>query len=455
MQTLLVANRGEIALRIVRAAQELGIRSVAVCSEVDVDSLHVEHADSHVVIGPASATKSYLNVDALLAAAEEAGADSVHPGYGFLSENAEFAQRVIDAGLTWVGPAPEAIRQMGDKAAARAAAERADVPTVPGSDGPVSGLDEAREVAETVGYPLAIKASAGGGGRGIRIVANPEELAAQVPVAQAEAKAAFGSGEVYLERFVARAKHIEVQVIGDGTRAIHFGERECSLQRRRQKVIEEAPAPGLPDSVREELTASAVRLAERVGYSGAGTVEYLYDPAIQEFFFIEMNTRIQVEHPVTEMITGHDLVKEQLLIAAGNALSITQDDVQFTGHSIEARLNAENPDFDFLPSPGHLDVFRMPGGPFVRVDSGFEAGRGVPPFYDSMLAKIIVWGRDRDEALSRLARALDEVEVQGIATTVAFKRRLLDLPEVRSGDYHTTYLEDMLRAEGSSDKEAT
>ena len=368
VQTLLVANRGEIALRIVRAAQELGIRSVAVCSEVDVDSLYVEHADSHVVIGPASATKSYLNVDALLAAAEEAGADSVHPGYGFLSENAEFAQRVIDAGLTWVGPAPEAIRQMGDKAAARAAAERADVPTVTGSDGPVSGLDEAREVAETVGYPLAIKASAGGGGRGIRIVANPEELAAQVPVAQAEAKAAFGSGEVYLERFVARAKHIEVQVIGDGTRAIHFGERECSLQRRRQKVIEEAPAPGLPDSVREELTASAVRLAERVGYSGAGTVEYLYDPATEEFFFIEMNTRIQVEHPVTEMITGHDLVKEQLLIAAGNALSITQDDVQFTGHSIEARLNAENPDFDFLPSPGHLDVFRMPGGPFVRVD---------------------------------------------------------------------------------------
>lgn len=455
MQKVLIANRGEIAIRVARAARELGISSVAVCSEVDLAALHAEVADEHVVIGPAAASKSYLNVEALLAAAADTGADAVHPGYGFLAENADFAQRVIDAGLTWIGPSPEAIRTMGDKAAARATAERAGVPTVPGSDGAVADAQTAREVAESVGYPIAIKAAAGGGGRGIRVVADAEELLAQLPVAQAESRAAFGSAEVYLERFVPNARHIEVQVLGDGERAVHLGERECSMQRRRQKIIEEAPAPGLPDHVRDAMTAAAVRLAEGVAYTGAGTVEYLYDPATEEFFFIEMNTRIQVEHPVTEVVTGHDLVRAQLKIAGGEAISYRQEDVRVDGHAIEVRINAEDPDLGFLPSPGHLAIFRLPGGPFVRVDSGFESGRSVPPFYDSLLAKVIVWGRSRAEARSRMARALDEFEVRGVATTTAFQRRLLDLPEFRSGGYHTTFLEEFLQAEADSSQTPT
>lgn len=441
---LLIANRGEIAIRIARAARELGIETVAACSEADVGARHTEIADDFVVIGPAAATQSYLNVEAMLSAAERVGADGVHPGYGFLAENAEFAQAVVDAGMTWVGPSAEAIRLMGDKAAARASAERAGVPTVPGSDGPVADVDAALSAAHDVGYPMAIKAAAGGGGRGIRIVANDEELRRQLPVAQAEAQAAFGSAEVYLERFLARARHIEVQVFGDGKNFIHMGERECSMQRRRQKVIEEAPAPGLPGQVRDAMTAAAVRLAELVEYSGAGTVEFLYEPDSGDFFFIEMNTRIQVEHPVTEMIVGHDLVQEQLQVAAGMPLSLTQESHAPRGHAIEIRLNAEDPAFGFMPSPGTLAVFRMPGGPFVRVDSGFDAGNQVTPFYDSLLAKIIVWGMTREEALARLRRALNEVKVHGVATTVDFHREMLDVPEFQQGTYHTTFLESWL-----------
>jgi acetyl-CoA carboxylase biotin carboxylase subunit len=441
MHKLLIANRGEIAIRVIRAARELGIRTVAVCSETDQGALHVRSADEHVVIGPAAASQSYLDAAAVLAAAAQVGADAVHPGYGFLSERADFAEAVLGAGMIWVGPSPEAIRLMGDKAQARATAAKAGVPTVPGSDGPVSDVAAGLAAAEQVGYPVAMKAAAGGGGRGIRVVGNAEELAAALPVAHAEAAAAFGNSDVYIERFVPAARHIEVQVFGDGKNFVHLGERECSMQRRRQKVIEEAGAPGLPAAVRDAMTSAAVRLAETVAYSGAGTVEFLYDPAREDFFFIEMNTRIQVEHPVTELVVGRDLVQEQLKVASGAPLSFSQHDVVFRGHAIEVRLNAENPDMGFMPSPGTLAVLRMPGGPFVRIDSGVEAGSQVSPFYDSLLAKVIVWGPSRDEAVARMRRALDEVEVHGVATTVGFLREVLDVPEFVAGSYHTTFLE--------------
>ncbi|MBQ0984675.1 acetyl-CoA carboxylase biotin carboxylase subunit [Streptomyces sp. F63] len=444
MRKLLVANRGEIAVRVIRAARELGVRTVAVCSEADAEALHVRMADEHVVIGPAPAARSYLDADAVVAAAVRLRADAVHPGYGFLSEHAAFARQVIDAGMTFVGPSPDAIHLMGDKALARSTAARAGVPTVPGSDGPVTGLDSALETAGHVGYPIAVKAAAGGGGRGIRIARSPAELREALPLAQAEAKAAFGNGEVYLERFVHDARHIEVQVFGDGERFVHLGERDCSLQRRRQKVVEEACAPNLPARVRREMTDAAVSLAAAVSYSGAGTVEFLYDSARQEFFFIEMNTRIQVEHPVTEMVTGRDLVREQLTVAAGAPLSFTQEQVELRGHALEFRLNAEDPGAGFMPSPGAITVMRMPGGPFVRVDSGCEQGGQVSPFYDSLIAKLIVWGDTREAALARARRALDEVEVRGVATTAPFLRSLVDLPEFTEANYHTTFLESWM-----------
>ncbi|HET7399124.1 MAG TPA: acetyl-CoA carboxylase biotin carboxylase subunit [Intrasporangium sp.] len=445
MHKLLIANRGEIAVRIARAARELGITTVAACSEADTDAVSVRYADERVVIGPAPAGQSYLNVEALLGAARQVSADAVHPGYGFLSENADFAERVESEGMTWVGPSPHAIRLMGDKARARSTAQQVGVPTVAGSDGPVADPDAAREAAATVGFPVAIKAAAGGGGRGIRVVGSDEELESQLPVAQAEARAAFGSPDVYIERFVPRARHIEVQVFGDGTNFIHMGTRDCSMQRRRQKVIEEAGELGLPEHVERGMTAAAVSLAEAVKYCGAGTVEFLYDAERAEFAFIEMNTRIQVEHPVTEMVWGFDLVQEQLLVAQGQPLSKFQEEHRPRGHAIEVRLNAEDPHLGFLPSPGPLERFRLPGGPFVRVDSGYEEGGQVPPFYDSLLAKIIVWGATREEAIVRLSRALGEVEVTGVSTTVTFLRQVLDLPEFRTGTYHTRFLEDWMQ----------
>ncbi|WP_433378104.1 acetyl-CoA carboxylase biotin carboxylase subunit [Streptosporangium sp. CA-115845] len=444
MRKLLVANRGEIAVRIIRAARELGISTVAVYSEADQDALHVRLADERVLIGPPAASRSYLNMDAVVTAAVDLGADAVHPGYGFLSERAEFADRVTGAKLLFVGPSAETIRLMGDKARARSAAEEAGVPTVPGSDGPVDGLSQALAAAEKAGYPVAVKAAAGGGGRGIRIVADATELAEALPVAQAEAQAAFGSGLVYIERFVPNARHIEVQVFGDGENFVHLGERECSMQRRRQKVLEEAGAPGLPDHVRTAMADAAVALAKVSGYSGAGTVEFLYDSASEGFYFIEMNTRIQVEHPVTEMVTGRDLVREQLTVASGDPLSFCQADIEFRGHAIEVRLNAENPDFGFMPSPGVLSAMRMPGGPFVRIDSGFGPGSEVSPFYDSLLAKIIVWGDSRRAAIARMARTLDEVEIEGVVTTAGFLREVIDIEEFRDGRYHTTFLEDWM-----------
>lgn len=444
--TLLVANRGEIAVRVIRAARELGLRTVAVYSEADRDALHVRLADAAVHIGPAQAAKSYLSIDALLAACARSGAQAVHPGYGFLSENAAFADAVRAAGLTFIGPSAESIRAMGDKSNARQAAMAAGVPVVPGSDGLVSDVDAALAAARRIGYPLLIKATAGGGGRGIRICADEAALRQQFPLAQAEAQAAFGNGAAYLERFVERARHIEVQVLGDGREAIHLFERECSLQRRRQKVWEEAPSSALDEATRERLCASAVRLAQAVRYSGAGTLEYLYDEASGEFFFMEMNTRIQVEHPVTEAITGIDLIHEMLRIAAGEPLRWRQQDVQRRGVAIEVRLNAEDPARNFMPHPGQVGQLTWPGGPGVRIDSMLYPGYRVPPYYDSLLAKLIVHAEDRPAALARLSRALDELCIEGPKTTAPLHAALARDAEVAAGRVHTGFLEPWLAA---------
>ena len=447
---LLVANRGEIAVRIVRAAKELGIRTVAVFSEADKDSLGVRLADESICIGPPPAGKSYLSIDAIIDAARRSGAGAIHPGYGFLSENSRFAEAVGAAGLVFVGPTPDAIRTMGDKAAARAAAKAADVPIVPGSDGEVGELDAALAAARSIGFPVMLKASSGGGGRGIRVAPDEAAFEHQFHTAQAEAKAAFGSGALYLERFLHRARHLEVQVLGDGERVVHCFERECSLQRRRQKVWEEAPSPAIDDVTRQALCRSAVRLAERVRYRGAGTLEYLYDEETGEFFFIEMNTRIQVEHPITEMITGIDLVREMIRIAQGETLGLAQADVQMRGAAIEVRINAEDPDRNFRPAPGRIAAVTWPAGPGVRVDSMLYPGYVVPPYYDSLLAKIIVHAETRDLALARLRRALDEFELDGVVTTAGLHKRLARLPEVQAAKFDTGFLERLLTVRAPS-----
>jgi acetyl-CoA carboxylase biotin carboxylase subunit len=454
MRRVLVANRGEIAVRIIRAAHDLGLEAVAVHSEADRAALHVELADHAVEIGPPPAGRSYLDAQAIVAAARESGADCVHPGYGFLAERADFARSVEAAGLAFAGPAPEHIDLMGDKAAARDAARRAGVPTVPGSDGALEDLDAVAAVAGEIGYPVALKAAAGGGGRGIRIVGDEQELAAAHRVAAREAQGAFGDGRLYVERFVQRARHIEVQVLGDGRDVVHLGERECSLQRRRQKVVEEAPAPRLASETREGLHAAAIELCRAVGYRSAGTVEFLVDDVTGEFFFIEMNTRIQVEHPVTELVTGVDLIVEQLRIAGGEPLRLRQEDVESRGCALELRLNAEDPDRDFLPSPGTAGAVRLPAGPWVRVDGWLEAGTTVPPFYDSLLAKLIVWGDDRDACLRRARRALREVSVEGIATTAPLLAQLLDEPWFGEADFHTGALEAWLAARATEESRA-
>ncbi|MBA3953279.1 MAG: acetyl-CoA carboxylase biotin carboxylase subunit [Rubrobacter sp.] len=441
-EKVLVANRGEIALRVVRACQELGVPAVAVYSDADETALHVRHADESVNIGPPAAGKSYLNAERLVEAAKETGADAIHPGYGFLAENAAFAKTVTDAGIKFIGPSAEAIEKLGDKSAARRLAGEADVPVVPGSDN-VSSADEAVATAEEIGYPVMIKAAAGGGGRGIRVAENEEELRESVQAAKREAQSAFGDGTLYLERFLAGPRHVEVQVMADQRgNAIHLFERECSMQRRRQKVLEESPSPGISPEMREKMCEAAVRLAREADYANAGTVEFLVEG--DEFYFIEMNTRIQVEHPVTEMLTGVDLVKEQILVAAGEPLSLKQEDVPFVGHSMEFRVNAEDPDNDFMPSPGEVTFLEVPGGPGVRVDSAMYAGYTIPPFYDSMVGKLIVWALTRDEAISRARRALREYRLEGIKTTIPLHLRLLEDKAFRSGDYHTGYLEELL-----------
>ena len=441
ISTVLVANRGEIALRIVRACRELGLRSVAVYSDADANAAHVRHADDAVHIGKSSATKSYLDPDAVLAAARSSGADAVHPGYGFLSERAAFARAVTDAGLVWVGPPADVIERMGDKAAARAVASAAGVPVVPGS-GELASADDAVAAAAEIGYPVLVKAAAGGGGRGIRPASSDEELRRVVVEAQREAASAFGSDVVYLERALQHPKHIEVQVLADTHgHVVHCFERDCSMQRRRQKVLEEAPAPGLDPDVRTAMCDAAVALARETGYVGAGTVEFLLDPPSGEFFFIEMNTRIQVEHPITELVTGLDLVALQLRVADGEALPFDQDEIACRGAAMEFRVNAEDPADDFLPSPGEVTALELPGGPGVRVDTALAAGDVIPPFYDSMVAKLCVWAPDRDAALARGRRALAEYRVEGVPTTIPLHRRLLDDPTVVSGDYDITFLE--------------
>ncbi|WP_448675997.1 acetyl-CoA carboxylase biotin carboxylase subunit [Delftia acidovorans] len=451
---LLIANRGEIAVRIIRAAKELGLKTVAVYSDADAQSLAVRMADEAVRIGPAHATRSYLSVDAILEAAADSGAGAVHPGYGFLSENAAFAERIEAAGLVFVGPTPHAIRTMGDKAAARAAAMKAGVPTVPGSAGVVTDADSAVALAKGIGYPIMIKASAGGGGRGIRVAHDEAELRQQFATATAEAQAAFGNGEVYLERFIRQARHIEVQILGDGQRVVHCFERECSLQRRRQKVWEEAPSAAISEATRAALCESALRLAHAVAYRGAGTLEYLYDDDTREFFFIEMNTRIQVEHPITEMITGIDLVKEMLRIALGQPLRLQQEDIRLTGAAIEVRINAENAAKNFMPSPGLVSQLVVPGGPGVRFDTMLFPGCTVPAYYDSLLGKLIVHDTDRAGALARMRRALDELQVEGIHTTIPLHRALCEDAGVAQAAFHTGFLETWLAVNPLADAPA-
>ncbi|MFD1245127.1 acetyl-CoA carboxylase biotin carboxylase subunit [Paralysiella testudinis] len=444
IQRLLIANRGEIAVRIIRAARELGIHTIAAHSSADKASLAVRLADEAVEIGPAQAAKSYLNPAAILAAAQATHADAVHPGYGFLAENAAFARAVVEAGLVFVGPDAATIEQMGDKAQARATAQAAGVPVVPGSAGVLRDLAAAERAAEAMGYPLMIKAAAGGGGKGIRVVADAAEFAAAFQAAQREGLGSFGDDGMYLERFIARARHIEVQILGDGHRAVHCFERECSLQRRRQKVFEEAPSPVLDHATRTRLCASAVALAEAVHYRGAGTLEYLYDEASGEFFFIEMNTRIQVEHPITEMVTGVDLLREMLNIAGGAPLSLQQADIHLNGAAIECRINAEDPFNGFAPNIGTISALQWPGGPGVRIDSMLYQGYTVPPFYDSMLAKIIVHDESRPAALRRLQRALQETDIGGLKTTLPLHLALLGSADVHAADYHTGWLEQWL-----------
>jgi len=442
LDKVLVANRGEIALRVIRACQELEIPSVAVYSDADEEALHVRHADEAIHIGPPPAGKSYLNVEALVEAAKETGAEGIHPGYGFLAENASFAAACRDADLTFIGPSAEAIEKMGNKSAARRIALEADVPVVPGSEESASEK-EAVETAGEIGYPVMIKAAAGGGGRGIRVAENEEELRKAVRVARQEAEKAFGDGSLYLEKLLVGPRHVEVQVMGDHEgNVIHLYERECSMQRRRQKIIEEAPSPGITSEGREAMAEAAVRLAREVGYTSAGTVEFLVEG--DEFYFIEMNTRIQVEHPVTEMLTGVDLVKEQLRVAGSETLSLKQEDVPFEGHAIEFRINAEDPEKDFMPSPGEISLLDVPGGPGVRVDSAIYQGYKVPPFYDSLVGKLIVWALSREEAIKRARRALREYRLEGIKTTIPLYLRLLDEEAFRSGNYHTDFLEELL-----------
>ncbi|MYL97269.1 acetyl-CoA carboxylase biotin carboxylase subunit [Novosphingobium sp. FGD1] len=442
IKRLLIANRGEIALRIHRAAREMGIETVAVHSTADADAMHVRLADHAVCIGPPAAKDSYLNVAAIISAAEITQADAIHPGYGFLSENARFAEIVEAHGLKWVGPKPEHIRTMGDKVEAKRTAGALGLPLVPGSDGAIEDFDEARALAETIGYPVIIKAASGGGGRGMKVVNSAEELESQMGQARSEAKAAFGDATVYMEKYLGNPRHIEFQVFGDGNgAAVHLGERDCSLQRRHQKVLEEAPSPVITPEERDRMGGIVSKAMADMGYRGAGTIEFLWENG--EFYFIEMNTRLQVEHPVTEAITGVDLVREQIRIADGQALSFKQDEIEFKGHAIECRINAEDP-WNFTPSPGQVTNYHAAGGMNVRVDSGLYSGYRIPPYYDSMIGKLIVSGRSRNGAIMRLKRALEEMVIDGVKTSIPLHQALLDDPEFKSGDYTIKWLEEWL-----------
>jgi acetyl-CoA carboxylase biotin carboxylase subunit len=443
-EKILIANRGEVALRVIRSCKEMGIAAVAVYSEADEESLHTKMADEAVCVGPPPSHQSYLNMPNIISAALVSGAEAVHPGYGFLAENAQFARACASSGLTFIGPPAEAIERMGDKAEARRTMVEAGVPVVPGSEGAVETDAEARAVADELGYPVLIKASAGGGGRGMRVVTEPAELVDGLAAARAESKAAFGDDTMYIERYVGRPRHIEFQVLADTHgHAIHLFERECSIQRRHQKLIEEAPSPAIDADLRGRMGAAAVRAVEAVDYVNAGTVEFLLDG--DEFYFMEMNTRVQVEHPVTEFITGVDIIKEQIRIAAGETMRHSEQvDVEMRGHAIEFRINAEDPEHDFRPSPGLVSVYNPPGGLAVRVDSHLYSGYSVPPYYDSLIAKLIVWGETRDEAIARARRALDEFIVVGIATTIPFHQAVVEDEVFQAGDVYTDFVEQRI-----------
>jgi len=442
---ILIANRGEIAVRIIRACVELGIGTVAVYSEPDKDSLHVKLADEAYCIGPASPAESYLNVPRLISVAELSGAEAVHPGYGFLAENAKFVEICQSHNLTFVGPPISAMEQMGDKATARKTVQKAGVPVVPGSEGTISDENEALRIAQKIGYPVIIKATAGGGGKGMRVARTDEEFLRFFKTARAEAGAAFGNPEIYVEKFIEEPRHIEVQILADQHgNVVHLGERDCSIQRRHQKLIEESPSPALDDRLRQKIGEAAVKAARAVNYYSAGTIEFLFDHG--KFYFMEMNTRIQVEHPVSEMVTNLDIIKEQIAIAAGEKLKFKQKDIHFCGHAMECRVNAENPDKNFMPSPGDIQVYLPPGGPGVRVDSHAYQGYRILPNYDSLVAKLIVWAPNRHECILRMRRALDEYVIDGIHTTIPFHLKVLQHPAFLAGDFNTKFIEKYFSA---------
>mgnify|MGYP006061712733 FL=1 len=444
VQKVLIANRGEIALRIIRSCRELGIATVAVYSTVDKNALHVQLADEAVCVGDSLSNKSYLNIPNILAAATSRGVDAIHPGYGFLAENDKFAEMCNDHGIIFIGPSPNSIRLMGDKSTAKETMDGVGVPTVPGSKGLLVSIDKAFKLADQMGYPVIIKATAGGGGRGMRLVEKAETLEKMFKAAQGEAEAAFGNDGLYMEKFIKKPRHVEIQILADKSgNVIHLGERDCSVQRRHQKLLEESPSPAINKELREKMGNAAIAAAKSINYEGAGTVEFLVDEN-EKFYFMEMNTRIQVEHPVTEMVTGVDLIAEQIKIAAGQNLEFNQEQIQLNGHAIECRINAEDPTHNFRPSPGRITGWLPPGGPGVRVDSHVYTGYEIPPFYDSLIGKLIVWGKDRNTAIKRMNRALNECAVTGIPTTINFHLNLLEKQKFKEGKIHTKYVEEEL-----------
>ncbi|MBW4885339.1 MAG: acetyl-CoA carboxylase biotin carboxylase subunit [Bacillus sp. (in: Bacteria)] len=442
IKKLLIANRGEIAVRIIRACKELGIDTVAVFSEADREALHVQMADEAFCIGPKLSKDSYLNITNIVSVAKMTGADAIHPGYGFLAENADFAELCEEVNVTFVGPTADAISKMGTKDVAKETMQQAGVPIVPGSKGIIEDIEDAVSLARDIGYPVIIKATAGGGGKGIRVARTEEELINGIKITQQEAATAFGNPGVYIEKYIEDFRHVEIQVLADTHgNTIHLGERDCSIQRRLQKLLEETPSPALDEGIREQMGQAAVKAAEAVKYTGAGTVEFIYDYREQKFYFMEMNTRIQVEHPVTEMVTGVDLIKEQIRVASGEKLALTQDEVTFNGWAIECRINAENPEKNFMPSPGKIEMYLPPGGLGVRVDSAAYPGYSIPPYYDSMIAKVITYGKTREEAVSRMKRALSEFVIEGVHTTIPFHLKLLEHETFVSGEFNTKFLE--------------
>jgi len=443
IKKVLIANRGEIAVRIIRACKEMDIETVAIYSEADKESLHVQIADEAYCVGPTVSKESYLNLTNIISVAKLTGCDAIHPGYGFLAENADFAELCRECNLIFIGPSPEAISKMGTKDVARDTMKEAGVPIVPGSQGIIKNTEEAIELANQIGYPVIIKATAGGGGKGIRVARHEEELIKGIQITQQEASTAFGNPGVYLEKYVEDFRHVEIQIMADTHgNAIHLGERDCTIQRRLQKLLEESPSPALDENVRKQMGEAAVKAAVAVDYTGAGTVEFIYEYKTKSFYFMEMNTRIQVEHPVTEMVTGMDLIKEQILVASGEKLSLQQEEVQFNGWAIECRINAENPAKKFMPSPGKVEMYLPPGGFGIRVDSAVYPGYSIPPFYDSMVAKLIVHGKTREEAIAKMKRALSEFVIEGVHTTIPFHLQLLDHPDFVKGEFNTKFLEE-------------